>query len=90
MHTAELPLTVGLSPRAEAAPLARQISAAWAAFARTGNPNHADLPKWDRYDPAEQRTMIFDVTSRSGRDPQAAPRALLYAALAGADYWNPL
>jgi len=26
------------------------MSAAWAAFARTGNPNHADLPTWPAFD----------------------------------------
>lgn len=90
IHTAELPMTVGLTPRPEAAGLTRQVSAAWAAFARTGNPNHAGIPKWERYDPVAQRMMIFDVDSRSGPDPQTAPRAELYRALAGVDYWNPL
>lgn len=90
IHTAELPMTVGLQPRPEAAALTRQISRAWAAFARTGDPNHAGLPKWGRYDPAGQRTMIFDIASRAGSDPQAAPRAELYRALAGVTQWNPL
>lgn len=90
IHTAELPLTVGLTPRPEAAALTRQISGAWAAFARTGDPNHGGLPQWERYNPSGQRVMIFDLTARFGPDPQAAPRAELYRALAGVDQWNPL
>lgn len=90
LHTAELPMTVDLAWQPEAAQVSRQISSAWAAFARTGNPNHAAMPQWDRYDVANQNCMIFDVASRFGPDPQQAPRAVLYAAMAGAPHWNPL
>ena len=47
----------GLRP--EALQLAKRMSGAWVAFARTGNPNHPGLPHW----PAYQRNgacMIFD------------------------------
>lgn len=90
MHTAELPLTIGLSPRPEADALTKQISGAWAAFARTGNPNHAAMPMWRPYDTAGAECMIFDRSVTSGPDPQAAPRALLYAALANRKQYNPL
>lgn len=90
IHTAELPMTVGLAWRPEQAPLAKQISGAWAAFARTGNPNHGGLPAWRRYDPSDRQTMIFDLTSRAGPDPQAVPRAVLYEALDAVPQWNPL
>jgi para-nitrobenzyl esterase len=39
--------------------LADVMQGAWAAFARTGNPNHADLPPWKPYD-ASRTTMRFD------------------------------
>lgn len=90
MHTAELPLTIGLSPRAEADGLTAQISGAWAAFARSGDPNHPGLPKWPRYRADDRQAMTFDLVSRSGADPQAAPRDLLYAALANAPQFSPL
>ena len=90
IHTAELPMTVDLCPRPDAAALSLQISGAWAAFARTGNPNHARLPTWRTYDPTRQECMIFDLQSRSGPDPQAAPRSMLYEALSGIRQWNPL
>jgi para-nitrobenzyl esterase len=90
IHTAELPMTVDLCARPEAAALSRQISAAWAAFARTGNPNHAGLPIWRPYSPKTHESMIFDLASHSGPDRQAASRAQLYDALAGTCQWNPL
>jgi para-nitrobenzyl esterase len=90
MHTAELPLTIGLSPRPEADALTAQISSAWAAFARSGDPNHAGLPRWRPYRPGNQQTMVFNETSKSGPDSQAAPRTLLYAALGTAPQYNPL
>jgi para-nitrobenzyl esterase len=90
LHTAELPMTVDLNFRPEAAGLSKQISGAWAAFARTGDPNHAGLPTWRRYDPGNKECMIFNVASRSGPDPQAVPRAVLFEALAAMPLWNPL
>lgn len=90
MHTAELPMAVGLVPRPDAAPLSRQISGAWAAFARSGNPNHAGLPEWPRYDPSNRKLMTFDLESTAGNDPGAAPRHVLYSALSGVKQWNPI
>jgi para-nitrobenzyl esterase len=90
LHTAELPMTVDLNFRPEAAGLSKQISGAWAAFARTGDPNHGGLPTWRRYDPRDKQCMVFNVASRSGPDPQAVPRAVLFEALAGSPLWNPV
>ena len=54
--------------------LAAQMSAAWIAFARHGDPNHADLPKWEPYSLDERATMIFDDPPRVEHDPNAAER----------------
>ncbi len=35
--------------------LADRMSKAWVAFAKTGNPNHAGLPKWDAFDTTTAR-----------------------------------
>ncbi|MGH8324130.1 MAG: carboxylesterase family protein, partial [Steroidobacteraceae bacterium] len=52
--------------------LARQMSTAWAAFARTGNPNTADLPKWPAFDSRGRAAMRFDNTPRVVSDPDGA------------------
>lgn len=48
----------GGGPRARA--LAAIVSEAWLHFARTGNPNHAAMPKWDPVSATVLPTMIFD------------------------------
>jgi para-nitrobenzyl esterase len=40
--------------------LAGKVSQAWINFARSGNPNHAGLPQWKRFDAKTKTTMIFD------------------------------
>lgn len=45
----------GSGPDAEQ--LAERMMDAWLAFARTGDPNHAGLPKWERYEPTRRATM---------------------------------
>jgi para-nitrobenzyl esterase len=59
----------GLLP--EALALAKQISGAWAAFARTGNPNHAGLPEWPAYAVDKRATMFFDVPCSVKNGPEA-------------------
>jgi para-nitrobenzyl esterase len=53
--------------------LARQMSAAWLAFARTGDPG------WPAYDATARATMIFDLESRVENDPFAEVRKVLQA-----------
>ena len=40
--------------------LAEKISQAWINFAKTGNPGHKGLPKWDIYSEGTGNTMYFD------------------------------
>ncbi len=56
--------------------LAGQMSDAWVAFARTGNPNTPALPPWPVYDLGRRDTMIFDVSSRVVADPRGHQRRL--------------
>src|SRR5690606_31259716 len=49
--------------------LAHVMSAAWAAFARTGDPNHADMPNWPAFNPNDYPTMMFGDTVRVANDP---------------------
>jgi para-nitrobenzyl esterase len=54
--------------------LANEMSAAWAAFARTGNPNHAGIPRWDAWTPARWTTMVFDESTQALDDPWGGER----------------
>ena len=59
--------------------LAHRISAAWASFARTGNPNHADLPNWPAFSPASYPTMVLGRECRVVNDPNREERIALKA-----------
>ena len=45
---------------AETEVLSDKMMDAWISFAKTGNPNHANIPKWPTYDLEKRSTMIFD------------------------------
>jgi para-nitrobenzyl esterase len=77
-HTAELPLVMRLVLNPAAEELSKQLAGAWAAFARTGNPNHRGLPQWDRYSSSARATLVFDAgASRAVQNPAQAELALL-------------
>lgn len=57
--------------------LAAKVSAAWVAFARTGNPNTPGLPNWPAYSRAQRATMILNVESRVVNDPDRATRLVM-------------
>ncbi len=67
-HTVEIPCVFNnikiagpkISQMPEAQALADKISAAWVAFARTGNPNTPNLPKWARYSAKSRGSMLFN------------------------------
>lgn len=42
---------------------------AWIAFARNGDPSHAGIPSWPRYDIQRRATMIFNETCVVADDP---------------------
>jgi para-nitrobenzyl esterase len=60
--------------RPEAPALVEQMSGAWLAFARTGDPNHPGLPAWPAYDTERRPTMLFDAGCRVVDDPDAEER----------------
>ena len=57
--------------------LAHVMSAAWAAFARTGDPNHADMQRWPAFDVASYPTMMFGDRVRVENDPNREARLAL-------------
>jgi para-nitrobenzyl esterase len=57
--------------------LAEQMSEAWLAFARSGDPNTDALPNWPAYDAERRSVMMFDVASHVEQDPMAEVRKIL-------------
>lgn len=62
--------------------LAHVMSAAWAAFARSGDPNHADMPYWPAFNPDQYPTLVFGNEVAMINDPNREERLAL-AALRG-------
>jgi para-nitrobenzyl esterase len=73
-NTDLVPTFTGRDP--ERFKLAEQMSAAWVAFARTGNPNHAGLPEWPAYTTGQRATMLFNLPARVENDPRSEERQL--------------
>ncbi len=77
-HTAELPLAMRLVAHPESEALSKQISGAWAAFARTGNPSHTGIGTWPAYTKANRETMILDAdASKVRKDPDGEQLSIL-------------
>ncbi|MBX3280173.1 MAG: carboxylesterase/lipase family protein [Acidobacteria bacterium] len=53
------------------------IAGAWAALARTGNPNHKGMPGWPAYTPEKRAVMMFDGESRVEYDPTGEVRRIM-------------
>ncbi len=66
-----------ISKMPEAYALADRTSAAWAAFARTGDPNTPKLPKWPAYSATARDTMLFNNECRVESDPDRGPRLVM-------------
>jgi para-nitrobenzyl esterase len=54
--------------------LADQMSEAWIAFARSGDPDHDGIPDWPRYDLTDRGTILFDRETTVEADPFGAER----------------
>jgi para-nitrobenzyl esterase len=90
-HTLEIPFVFDtveatrplLGPGPAPQKLADQMSAAWIAFAKSGNPNNPAIPNWPNYSlsnrsaASNRATMMFDVSSKVVNDPYAEVRAAL-------------
>ena len=66
-----------VGPARDAQPMADRMSAAWIAFARTGNPQVQGQPAWAPFKPPQRATMVFDVKQRVADDFRGDERALL-------------
>ena len=88
MHCMEIPFVfdnleagkvyTGTSPAAQK--LADQMSAAWVAFAKSGNPNHAGMPQWTPFNANQRPTLVFsEKGSKLVNDPGHEQRLALKA-----------
>jgi para-nitrobenzyl esterase len=55
------------------------MRAAFASFARTGNPNHAELPNWPAFNLRTYPTMVFANECKVVKDPNCEERLALKA-----------
>lgn len=84
-HTMEIPFVlysydkvrtfVGEGPGP--AHMAAQIGGAWAAFARSGKPDHAGIPHWPAFNSTERPVMVFNTVSKVVNDPLPGVRQVL-------------
>ncbi|MDP3740516.1 MAG: carboxylesterase family protein [Hyphomonadaceae bacterium] len=85
-HASEIPFvfdtlsratSIGGEPTANAQNLADRMSAAWANFARNGDPNGGKTPSWPKYNSTARPTMVWDETPAGPRvesDPRSEQR----------------
>jgi para-nitrobenzyl esterase len=85
-HASEIPFvfdtlakatSIGGAPTANAQVLSDRMSAAWANFARTGDPNGGKTPTWPKYNSTTRPTMVWDESPAGPRienDPRAEQR----------------
>ena len=77
MHTMDIPFVFDnvavakteIGSGADLQPLSDKMSAAYVAFARTGNPNHKGIPNWPAYTPSQRATMVWNVECKVVNDP---------------------
>ncbi|HVX44328.1 MAG TPA: carboxylesterase family protein [Mycobacteriales bacterium] len=72
-HGLDAPLALRLVQFEDSERLSQRISAAWGAFARTGDPNHDGLPEWRPYGD-RRATMILDHEPVLRFDPHSLER----------------
>jgi para-nitrobenzyl esterase len=83
-HALDIPLMFGTLTAAGSmtgdGAAARTVSGAMqralVSFARSGDPNHAPLARWEPYTLPRRQTMVFDVESMLADDPRGAERRL--------------
>ena len=82
-HAMEIPFkfnhpesSTGTGKRPARFKAARNMSRAWAAFARTSNPSHDEIPKWPAYTLDTRATMFLDAECKVVNDPFKEERLL--------------
>lgn len=80
-HAAEIPFKFNHPERASSKrddrfKAARNMSRAWASFARTSNPSHDEIPPWPAYTLDKRATMFLDADCKLVNDPYRDERLL--------------
>jgi para-nitrobenzyl esterase len=57
--------------------MADQMSTAWIAFARSGNPANPEIPPWPPFSTTQRPTMVFNNASQTVDDFRGAERTML-------------
>jgi para-nitrobenzyl esterase len=85
-HALDVPFTfdtIDLTNATDRSPTAHNLAAAmsgtWAAFARTGKPEHPAIAAWPAYDTATRATLMLDAECRIANDPRGKTRELWQA-----------
>ncbi|MEP7351455.1 MAG: carboxylesterase family protein [Sphingorhabdus sp.] len=90
-HAIDIPFvldTVGIDPVEpgqldECQAMMRQMSGAWVAFARRGNPRSTHVPDWLPYESVSRPTLLFNLESRMASDPDGSDITFLKSGLSG-------
>jgi para-nitrobenzyl esterase len=88
-HTIEIPFAfdnVKIAERltgggAEAMALADKVSDSWIAFARSGDPNNAKIPRWPAYNATDRQTLVIDNEITVAKDPIREQRLAMFRAM---------
>ncbi|MHA1729218.1 MAG: carboxylesterase/lipase family protein [Promethearchaeota archaeon] len=85
-HAVEIPFVFGsldqpgmnifVGSGAEANRLSENMMDSWIAFAKTGSPNHRNIPEWNTYTSKSRRTMILGKEITSANDPYSKTRLI--------------
>ena len=54
--------------------ISEQMMDSWMAFAKTGNPNHDNIPNWPVFNNKDRPTMILGKDTHPENDPLGAER----------------
>jgi para-nitrobenzyl esterase len=63
------------SGSSESRAMCLSLASAWVNFAKTGNPNNAQMPAWPIFDGKRRATMILGADTRVVNDPYGSIRS---------------
>jgi para-nitrobenzyl esterase len=86
-HTLEIPFAFDVvdlassmtGTGADRQPLADKVSGAWVSFARSGDPNHKLLPKWEPFDTNKRAIMVLNDECKLVNDPHGEEQRVLHS-----------